>query len=191
MKKTRILLLPDYTAEIAACTICLYSRANNLIPDGNFWSRVDDASKEQLLSFVRSSNVPDETARMTDLIMRRMLEHCLTREVLNTMRYMIAEDNGQPNTKDCMANRIIYPGHQVEIVNFSHYLGICKLAVVGWFLSSIMFSLEILWTYIRKSKRCETVSHHDSHHKRSLLIVRRMVIVTHNTRRSLVLSVKH
>ena len=147
-KKEAVLLIPNYLVDVIVTNECSLTRQSGVLTDFNMWYRADPSVKESLATVSRSSNISQylswEATRFTTLL----LEHDLFFRNLRYLNFVVAKYTGNPEVEDCMANRIIYPEHNLESINLSHYAGLWKLLGSACLLVFFVFVSELVVHHI-------------------------------------------
>ena len=146
MKET-VVIMPGYFSGVVMSNQCAQTRAGSLFMDANMWSRTDPNAKEQLMNLALSSNVSQDTFRRVDRIMSGMQEHHLQPKVVQSLEFALAKDTGRSDVRDCMANQILYPEHELEAMVVTHYSGLWKFLAAGWCIALFVFMIEVTMHY--------------------------------------------
>ena len=141
-KHTAVIFLPDFVVETGSLTACSILRKQKLLPDANIWYRTDPEAKEQLMTNLRSTKASKEIGRRIDLLGRRIAKSGFQKYYNGYVLIDLGKGAPHSEVEDCMANRILYPHHELQSVDVRHFTGLWKTLGIGFCLVIIAWIFE-------------------------------------------------
>ena len=137
---------PSFLIGVISTNICAFSRMNAVILDANAWVRSDENAREKLNVLMQSSALHRDSAKKFNHITGTEFEAHIMHAQLKRMEFSMFPDTGTKSVRDCVANEIIYPDHEIEAVHLLHYKQLLVLS--GWCL---LFCLLVLSSEMMRS----------------------------------------
>ena len=145
-KREAVWFTPSYIIDVMLTNICAFYRLNGLFMDVNTWYRSDKNAQEKLSVLMQSAALHHDSAKKFNYIIQTEFEHHLQYATLKRLEFSMFPDTGSKSLRDCVANRIIYPDHEIEAVHLQHYERLFVLS--GW---ALLFCLLVLVSEMLRS----------------------------------------
>ena len=143
-KKELVAIVPGYLVDGFTTNACSFWKGMANLMEINVWHRTDPEAKEHIMGFAVSKKSSEKAKRKIFIMTRRVMEHHIVPQIAKTMNFFVEQNSGKPEVRDCLANEILYPEHELESMNLRHYSGLWKLLLVAIILVIFVFVCELI-----------------------------------------------
>ena len=143
-KKEAVFIIPEFLIDGFTTNACSFYRGIANQMEINSWHKTDPEATDHIMGFAVSKQASKEVTRKIDIISRRVMEHHIMPQIIKTLNFFVAKNSGKPEVRDCMANEILYPEHELESVNLRHYSGLWKFLFVSCIAVIFVFVCELI-----------------------------------------------
>ena len=150
---------PDYMMSFIVTNMCAFYRSNGMFAVVNAWLRSDENAREKLTVIMLSSALSPDVVKKFNRIIQTEFEYHIQYVTLKRMEFIFFPDTGSKSLRDCVANKIIYPDHEIEAVHLPHYMRLFASTGYSLFCCLIVLSLEMMccmYLRITAKKNLET-----------------------------------
>lgn len=160
-KQKKVLLLSRYVVSSLVTNGCVMSRSMGFDTNVNSWIHADPSSRERLQGNLLSRSLAPDLVHRIHVSNQRILESGFSAVWLKRLDYIWGKDTGSKNLRDCVANRIILPDHQVIRQDVVYYRPLIVVCVCSAVVAAVILAIELLVTSSppvpareRSSRRC-------------------------------------
>ena len=150
---------PSYLIDVIVTNMCAFYRSNGLFPDVNSWVRSDKNVREKLTVIMLSAALRPDAVKKFNHITQAEFEYHLKYETLRRMEFSFFPDTGSKSLRDCVANKIIYPDHEIEAVHLPHYRRLFVLTGYSLFCCLMVLSMEMMVSMYRRLTKKKNSRH--------------------------------
>ena len=142
---------PSYLIGLSVTNTCAFYRMEGLFLDVNSWYRSDENAPEKLDVIMQSALLHPDSVKKLNHIIQAEFEYHMKYEILRRMEFSFFPDTGSKSLSDCVANRIIYPDHEIRSVHWQHFIRLLVLTAYSLSCCLTVLSLEIMCSSVRRS----------------------------------------
>lgn len=132
----------SYLVPALLTNACALSRSSGAALYANAYVRSDPGEQETLVGVAVSASL----SRLSDHILHRTVQSVyevgLLQMSLKTLDYVMAKDTGTKEMRDCVANEIVYPDHDVKYPDVYHYRFLILLTTFFYVVAGLVFYAE-------------------------------------------------
>ena len=152
-RQEAVLFGPVNSISVMVTKTCAFHHTSGLFTDVNMWYRSDDNVLEKLHVKMLSAALHPDKVNKFNRIIQAVFEHHLQHKALKRLEFSVSSYTGNKSVRDCVANEIIYPDHEIEDVHLAHYNRLWLLSGYSLLLCLLVLSSERMRNMHRRITR--------------------------------------